>query len=186
MKLFKNKKQNKGFTLVEILLVVGFIALAGIGIYTIYAKVQVSNQANTESRNLDTLRAGIKSLYGGSPNFGSITNAVVNNARLTPDSMRTALTAGNADITNTFGGAVVVAPVTLGTGTGANNGFSITYPAVPGAVCSKLVSSAGVQFNQVAVGSTTVKTFGSNVPMDLVAMSTSCSVDTVSITFSSL
>ena len=60
----KNLNKKSGFTLVEILLVVGFIALAGIGIYTIYSKVQSSNTALMAGKNLDTIRAGIKSLYG--------------------------------------------------------------------------------------------------------------------------
>lgn len=179
MKLLKRK--NKGFTLVEILLVVGFIALAGIGIYTIYGKVQVSNQANTESRNLDTLRAGVKSMYGGNPNFVGLTNTVANQSRLTPDSMRTATI---TEIINTFGGAVAIAPVSLGAG--ANNGFRITYPSVPGAVCSKLVTSAGGQFNQVTVGATVVKTFGTSVPIDVAAAAANCNVDTVTILFDSI
>lgn len=183
MKLFKNKKQNKGFTLVEILLVVGFIALAGIGIYTIYAKVQVSNQANTESRNLDTLRAGIKSLYGGRPNFNGVSATVANNARVTPDSMRTP---GSASlITNTFGGTVLVAARSFAPG--ADNAFMITYPSVPSAVCSKLVTSAGVQFNHVEVEGTAVKTFGSNDPINVATAAAQCnSNNEVSITFSSL
>ena len=56
----KNLNKKSGFTLVEILLVVGFIALAGIGIYTVYSKVQLSNAALTEGKNLDTIRAGLK------------------------------------------------------------------------------------------------------------------------------
>ena len=54
--------RRKGFTLVEILLVVGFIALAGIGIYTVYTKVQMSNAALQEGKNLDTIRAEHKEL----------------------------------------------------------------------------------------------------------------------------
>ena len=184
MKLLKNNKVKKGFTLVEILLVVGFIALAGIGIYTIYSKVQVSNQANTESRNLDTLRAGIKSMYGGSPNFASITNTVVNNARITPDSMRDAADA--SIITNTFGGVVTITPTTLGAAAAANNAFSITYANVPGAVCSKLVSSAGVQFNTVTVEGSPVKIFGTTTAMDLAEMAIACNGDERTIVLSSL
>ena len=180
MKLLKRK--NKGFTLVEILLVVGFIALAGIGIYTIYSKVQVSNQANTESRNLDTLRAGIKSMYGGNPNFTGLGNTVANQSRLTPDSMRNPAAAN--EIINSFGGQVLIAPVSLGGGT--NNGFRITYPEVPGAVCSKLVTSAGGQFNQVTVAGTVVKTFGTSVPIDVAATALSCNADTVQILFDSI
>lgn len=182
MKLFKNKKQNKGFTLVEILLVVGFIALAGIGIYTIYAKVQVSNQANTESRNLDTLRAGVKSLYGGRPNFNGVSATVANNARVTPDNMRTA---GNAAlITNSFGGTVLIAATPLNAI--ADAGFRITYPQVPSAVCSKLVTSAGVQFSQVTVNGVVVKAYGVNAPIDVAAATTNCNaVDNPTILFDS-
>lgn len=176
------KKKSKGFTLVEILLVVGFIALAGIGIYTIYAKVQVSNQANQESRNLDTLRAGVKSLYASRPSFLGVTNTVANNARVTPDNMRTD---DAAAIINSFGGAVTVEPVNLGGGT--NNGLRIIYTEVPSAVCSKLVTSAGVQFNSVHVAGTEVKKFGSNEALDVAEAASQCNgTDTVEMFFDSL
>ena len=70
MKLITRKR--KGFTLVEILLVVGFIALAGIGIYTVYTKVQMSNAALQEGKNLDTIRAGTKNLFGGTQTYANI------------------------------------------------------------------------------------------------------------------
>ena len=84
----KNLNKKSGFTLVEILLVVGFVALAGIGIYTVYSKVQTSNMALQEGKNLDTLRAGIKNLYAGRQRHTGLNNTVVNDARITPDSMR--------------------------------------------------------------------------------------------------
>ena len=182
MKFLKNKKQNKGFTLVEILLVVGFIALAGIGIYTIYSKVQVSNQANTESRNLDTLRAGVKSLYGGRPNFNGVTATIANNARVTPETMRTVGSA--ALITNSFGGTVLIAATPLNAIPDA--GFRITYPQVPSSVCAKLVTSVGVQFDQVTVNGVIVKTFAVNAPIDVALTTTNCNaVDTPTILFDS-
>ncbi len=179
------KKKSKGFTLVEILLVVGFIALAGIGIYTIYSKVQISNQANQESRNLDTLRAGVKSLYASRPNFIGVNNTVANQARVTPDNMRTETI---TEIINSFGGNVEVSPVGLGGGT--NNGFVIQYDDVPGAVCTKLATSAGVQFNSVSIGAAnpagTVKVFASNEPIDVALATQECNVDTVTMYFYSL
>ena len=105
----KKNKQSKGFTLVEILLVVGFIALAGVGIYATYNKVQVSNQANVESRNIDTIRAGIKGLYGSKNAYTGLTNTVVNQAKITPESMRDGTNV--ATIVHQFGGAVNVIPV---------------------------------------------------------------------------
>lgn len=183
MTLLKRKKTSKGFTLVEILLVVGFIALAGIGIYTIYSKVQISNQANQESRNLDTLRAGVKGLYASRPNFTGVTNTVANQARVTPDNMRTE---NVGEIINSFGGTVTVEPVTLGTGN-ANNGVRIIYEEVPSAVCSKLVTSAGVQFNSVSIDGAEVKEFASNAALDVAAAAAACNgADTVQMWFDSI
>jgi type II secretory pathway pseudopilin PulG len=168
MKILKRKK-GQGFTLIELLLVVGFIALASIGIYLIYHKVSQGNQANTEARNLDTIRAGIKNLYGATSNFATLTNNVVNNAHITPDNM---LTTGNAgSITNSFGGAVNITPASLGSGT--NNGFEIDYPNVPDAICVKLVSTDGANFDKVVVAGTTVKAFGTNT-MDPGTVASAC------------
>jgi type II secretory pathway pseudopilin PulG len=183
MKFLNRKKLARGFTLVEILLVVGFIALASIGIYVIYTKVSVTNQANTEGHNLDTLRAGIKNLYGGQSTYTGLTQVVAVNARIVPDSM---VTTGATTITNSFGGNVTIAPANLGAGT--NNGFTITYPNVPGAVCSKLASTGGTGFDAVSIGGTVVKTFGTNT-MNIATVATQCATDTgngLTMVFSSL
>lgn len=167
----KKINNRKGFSLIEILIVVGFVALASVGIYKIYNKVQEGAMANTESRNLDTIRAGVKTLYGAKNNFASVTNIVVNAARITPDNMKTSVTSTDGVITNAFGGAVTIAPVSLGAGT--NNGFEITYEAVPGPVCSKLLSGGGGQFDRVTVAGAVVKAFGSD-SMDEAASSVAC------------
>lgn len=199
MKLFnlKSKKAAKGFTLIEILLVVGFIALAGLGVYIVYNKVSAGGQANTEARNLDTLRAGTKTLFGGASNYGTVgspLNSVLNDARVTPDSMRVIpYAAGATAINNSFGGTVTVAPIALGSST-LGNGFSITYTGVPGAVCAKLATTAGASFDQVsvAVGTTAtggnVKKFGSG-ELKIAALTTACAGDVgngVAISFDSL
>lgn len=181
MKFNLNNKKSKGFTLIEILLVVGFIALASVGVYTIYAKVQTAAQANTESRNLDTIRAGIKGLYGATANFSTINNTVINQAKITPESMRTGVI---TDIINTFGGAVTVTPVSLNAGT--NNGFQITYPKVPDTICTKLVSGGGSQFDQVTVGATVVKAFGTTAILPAAIAGACVTASSVTIKFDSL
>lgn len=185
MKL-KERIEN-GFTLVEILLVVGFIALAGIAIYTVYTKVQMSNAALQEGKNLDTMRAGVKNLFGGSSNYSGLTNSVLNDARITPDSMRVIpYKANDSSINNSFGGAVVVSPTSLGDG--SNNGFKVIYPAVPGAVCAKLVTGAGTAWDQITVGGTVVKKFGTG-SLDIGVLTGNCAADQgsgVEIQFDSL
>lgn len=172
MKLLKNRK-SLGFTLIEVLLVVGFIAVAGLGVYTVYSKVTLNNAANTEARNIDTIRAGIKTLFAGQASTAGLSNTVVNNASLTPSSMVT--TGVPTNITNSFGGAVVVTPLTL---VAANDGFRIRYPSVPGAVCTKLVTGTGSQFERVSVGGAVVKPLGTNTQVDIAATTTACAADT--------
>lgn len=157
---------KKGFTLVEILLVVGFIAIASIGIYVVYAKVNAGGQANAEARNLDVIRAGIKNLYGANKNYESINAQVVNQAGITPDSMNRQTT-----IVNTFGGSVEVAPTSLGAGN--NNGFLITYNNVPSDVCAKLAPTAGAQFDTLTVGTENAKQYG-QVEVDPAAIARGC------------
>lgn len=188
---FLKRNSKKGFTLVEILLVVGFIALAGIGIYTVYSKVQMSNAALTEGKNLDTVRAGVKNLFGGSQNYAALTtngNSILNDARITPDSMRKVpYNPADPIINNSFGGEVVVSKTNLGLGT--DNGFRVTYPNVPGAVCAKLVTGAGTGWD--AIGVTTannVKAFGTG-SVNVATLATACAADTgsgVTIIFESL
>lgn len=48
-------KQNKGFSLVEVLLVVGFIAVASIGVYIIYGKITESRAINSENENVQRI-----------------------------------------------------------------------------------------------------------------------------------
>jgi prepilin-type N-terminal cleavage/methylation domain-containing protein len=172
------QKKNKGFTLIEILLVVGFIALASVGVYTIYSKVQVSNKANAESRSLDLVRAGIKSLYASKSTFLGLTNTVVNQARITPEAMKDPTAPNGASITNSFGGTVTIAPTNLNLGT--NNGFRITYTKVPGDVCVKLAAAAGAQFDVVNVAGTDVKAFGVN-DINVATLTAQCGSDTTGV-----
>ena len=182
---YKNKKV---FTLVEILLVVGFIALASLGIYMVYAKVNKANLALQESKNINVIKAGIKNLYGASQGYNGLNNSVLNDARATPDSMRVVpYTSPDSTITNTFGGAVLITPTVLG-GAGLNNGFRISYAKVPGEVCSKLVPMMDKNIEQITVNSVIVKAYGTG-NLNIATLATNCGADTgngVDILFDSL
>lgn len=173
------KNSKKGFTLVEILLVVGFIAIASIGIYVVYQKVDAGGKANTESRNLDTIRAGVKNLYATAGNYAGLVQANVVSAQLVPESM----VQPDASLRNTFGGTVTIAP--SGTDALGNGGFDITYPNVPTAVCIKLAPNAAAQFDRLLIGSTLIKSPAQQAinPADIVTGCTSAA--NVNMVFSS-
>ena len=174
----KLKTKNKGFTLVEILLVVGFIALASIGIYAVYNKVTTTSKANQENTNLQTLKTGIKQLYGNQGNFTGLTETVIRNSRLAPQQMNTGTAGG---LINMFGGAVTIAPLAFG----SFNGFRITSNNVPGDVCVKLVATASGTFEQITANGTIVKPIGVNNPPNPATVTTACNADTVTMLFDS-
>lgn len=190
-KINMRKLKARGFTMIELLIGIGFIAAASATVYYIYNKVKATGDANTEGRHLDTLRAGIKNMYQSQVSYGAeggnpaISATFANQARITPDAMR--IPGNDTVIRNKFGGTVTIAPTTLGTGQ-ANNAFAITYGNVPGEVCVKLVTTAGSQFDQVEVGTSTVKTFGTQ-SLNPVTTATACNGDSgngVTIIFKSL
>lgn len=179
LKLKTKQKQNKtkrGFTLIEILLVVGFIAIAGVVVYSTFNKVQTGNLANTEARNIQTLRAGIKGLYGAKQDFTGLTNTVARQAKLVPENM---VGSGAADIVSGFGTPVTVTSFAAGFGTNpiANNAFTISYTGVPSSACSKLVSAIAPSFNRVTIGTTVVRdTVATGEAFDIAGAAAACDV----------
>ena len=142
MKSSFKRARSAGFSLIELLLVIGFIAGALVLAFITYPKVQATNRANTESQHITVISGGIKNLYTTAKNFGSLTNTVLINAKIIPDDL--SVTAPN--ITNIWGGAITVGPDT------ATSRYTITYTAVPAAECSKLVTGVGVNFMKVSAG----------------------------------
>lgn len=166
------QRNQGGFSLVEILLVLGIIAILAIAAFIIFPQVQASNRANTELSNITTLQAGIKNLYGATRDYASVTPTVVNQARIAPPTMN----GGNFDATtlsSSWSQNVNVAP---GAGTPART-FLITYTAVPSEVCTKLVPGLINNFDIISVNGAVVKdaTAATPVAATPAAIVTNCS-----------
>lgn len=145
------QKKKKGFTLIEILLVVGFIALAGLGVYTVYEKVSLANAVESELRNFKIIHAGIKSLYSNN-NYDGLTNEVANYAKIIPDSMKTVL---DSQIKHSFNGTVYIHSATY------NNVplsvFTIYYFSVPSNVCTQIGVYGNRNSVHTSIGSVILK-----------------------------
>lgn len=143
---------QKGFSLIEMLLVLGVLAVLLIGAFVVYPKVQAANQAKNEIANLNYIKASINNLYaskGG--NYEGLTTSLANQARAFPSSMNSGVYTGEA-ILNSFGGGVSIVDVA------ASNArtFNIYYRNVPENVCLSLVAGASGNFKDITVGGNSV------------------------------
>lgn len=146
-------KYKKGFSLLELLLVLGIIAALVVSAFIVYPKIQAAQRADTELRNISTITAGIRTLYHSSPNFAGVNNDVLINSKIIPDNM---LSADKTQIINSFGGTVIVSSATALTL--PDSGISLTYNNIPTLECTKITTALlplalSIRVNNVAMTS---------------------------------
>ena len=84
-------KRNKGFTLIEVLIVLGIAAIVAAAAYFTYNSVRLTNQINEETRNLEILRTGIQNIYAnvGTDKYLSLHDGMVAKSGFVPSTMVT-------------------------------------------------------------------------------------------------
>ncbi|WP_202195934.1 prepilin-type N-terminal cleavage/methylation domain-containing protein, partial [Pluralibacter gergoviae] len=63
--LINNKKNNYGFSLLELLLVLGIIAALIVASFLLYPKVRDSRYVDIEAKHIGQIYASVKSVYAG-------------------------------------------------------------------------------------------------------------------------
>lgn len=170
--LIKNIKSKKGFSLLELLLVLGIIAALVVAAFIVYPKVQASQRAQAESNNIATIQAGVKALYTSASSFTGLTNTVAVQAKIFPDNMLSGSGSSVKPI-NAFKGDVVVASATTGPSGAQGSSFTITYSNVPAAECTKIITAAAGNFYAAGVGTAgSVKAAGE--VLDVAKTATQC------------
>ena len=170
--LIKNKKSKKGFSLLELLLVLGIIAALVVAAFIVYPKVQASQRAQAESNNIAAIQAGVKALYASTSSFTGLTNSVAVQAKIFPDNMLSG-SGSSAKPINAFKGDVVVASATTGPSGAQGSSFTITYSNVPAAECTKIITAAAGNFYKVGVGYEGSLKFAGEV-LDVAETATQC------------
>ena len=142
--LIKYKKSKKGFSLLELLLVLGIISALVVAAFIVYPKVQASQRAQAESNNIATIQAGVKALYTSASSFTGLTNSVAVQAKIFPDNMLSG-SGSSATPINAFKG-------NTGPSAATGSSFTITYSNVPAAECTKIITAAAGNFYTAGVG----------------------------------
>lgn len=149
MKNAQSRRLSVGFSLIELLLVIGFIAGAMVLAFVTYPKVQAANRANAEAQRMIVISGGIKNLYGTAHNYQTLTNTVLLKMKAIPDDMQSDVATGS--ITNAWGGAVVIGP-----DPSEKLRYQISQDGVPRSECAKLGTSVAVNFVKLAVNGVSI------------------------------
>ena len=142
--------KQQGFTLIELVLVLGVIALIAIAAFLVYPSVVSGTQANTESTDVTSITACVKTLFGSTGDYTGLDTPTAIKGHCPPSTM----VAGNfASTTMT---SVWAQPVDI-TVDATPTLFDITYTNVPTAACLKFVADVGNNFDRVLVNGISVK-----------------------------
>lgn len=192
-------RQNKGFSLIELLLVLGVLAVLLVAAFVVYPQVRDRNQANAEASNIRAIQGNVRNLFasrggiytglgtgpGNNNDYG-----IGNQARIFPSTMNGGDYSAGAPITSTWGAPVFVwqrpaVSTPLGP-IGMNRSFGIAYFNVPTGVCVPLVSAVYAGFESVAVGENGKQTEVVTASgLDIARLTTACASPDPLITFTS-
>ncbi|MEJ6002642.1 type 4 pilus major pilin [Paucibacter soli] len=148
-------RKQRGFTLVELAVVVAIIVAAAAGII---ARRNATNQTamiQTESGNLTAILGKVNSTFAGRSNYSGVNTALLLSQGAFPTSM-----VDGANVVNIWQGAVTVA---AGAG---NTSVDITYNGVPSSACIELVANTSRSYNEVTINSTKTKNGAPQADLD--------------------
>lgn len=161
MNLIRRKKASRGWTVLELIVVLAIILAAAAAIVNRVQAARQSTAVQAEGANLSAIVSKAQSSFAGRPNYSGISTAML----LAQNTFPAQMVVGT-NVSHYWNGAVTVA---AGTG---NTTFDITYAAVPTAACIELVSNVSRTYNEITVGTTAVKA-GATIA-NLATLQTAC------------
>lgn len=158
----KGKFRQAGLTLIETLVALTIFALVVGGAIALFGSASTSQSTTQFTSDLNSLRAGTKSMYFGQGGYGTTSlGEVLINGKKVPTTMSVTGTAPNRVINHSLNGTVVV--------TGATSQFTVAVSNIPTAVCMGLATMNG--WDSVQVGTNAART----PPVSPAQASTDCS-----------
>ncbi|EHW2964808.1 TPA: prepilin-type N-terminal cleavage/methylation domain-containing protein [Escherichia coli] len=148
-----NKHNKEGFSLLELLLVLGIVSALIISAFIIYPKVQTMYRVDRISKTIVGVKSSIKQLYQGQAYYDK---GVANtNLRNTVFPENTYTHKNNGLPLNDYGGTYSIQGQ-YSMHSGLYQGFSIDLTDVPSADCQRIISNVYASFEIVAVDASIV------------------------------
>lgn len=142
---------QQGFSLIEILLILGVLAAVAIGMFLLYPQVRASRMAVSEQANMQSIAGNTKHLFM-LKGYQGLNNGVANTARLFPSNMNANRFTFDQEITSAWGGTVTIGPSPDITGL-----FRVTYEDTPHQVCIEFARSMMASYERVLIEGVTIK-----------------------------
>lgn len=161
------RNKRKGFSLLELLLVMGIIAALIIAAFVVYPKIQAAQRANVEISNISIIESGIKSLYSSSADYTGVSTTTLLNAKIFPDNM-----VKSGAVYNVFKGRVTVEYSNYSDGS-----YQIFYYNVPDVECSKITAGVFNKFGQIQINGTVIKSKSQDITVDIAKITSYCNND---------
>lgn len=165
------RQKEKGFSLLELLLVVGvgaLLLLAGIGTYQLVTSGSTANEA---IRLIATVKQQTQRAFQGQGTYGATAGTDVVPTLVAMEAFPSGVLNAASTPIDPWGGTIAVASA----GTGGPN-FSITYPAVPTASCIQIgtaFTERDTDFVSLAVNATPV-VFNVASPVTTAGLTAAC------------
>ena len=139
-----SRKKSSGISLIQLIIVVGIIAILLIGIYSVYTKkIDDAKAVQTDDLILN-LKDRVINFYNNQSDYTGLSMASMNSANMLPDNMENV--SGSANTNDAFGGSITLAPAS--TGASAQLDLAqITITQIPDDVCTKIVTDIGPRIN---------------------------------------
>lgn len=160
---------HRGFTLIEILIVLAIGAGILFAVFLAVSKVQSKALTKEASESLNLMVADTRALYRAAGTFAGITPQVLINNNVPPTTMVPNPAAGQ--IISPWNTVVDVEVATINT---ANDAVLFRYNQVPRDDCSNFVTASAGSFNQVTVGGTLVKDASTAMALNVATLGTQC------------
>lgn len=163
------KKKNQGFTLLELVLVLGLISLAIISTYMYYNKQAIDSNVKSLTQYLKIIDTDINNSFATNNGFSTLTVANAISSGIVPQQL---VNPAQSQIGNLFGGNITFTSVTVG----ATAGYGIILSNLPIEACTKVATTDFASYvQQVVVNGTKVKPAASpSTPVTIEASAAAC------------